>query len=333
MQGILIIPTGLGCALGGDAAYLPGVKLISKCVDKLIVNPNAVNASDINEMPENSLYVEGSLINRLLQGRINIEPVKSYNRILMVVNPPCEPYSVNTANAGVWGLGADVSVLALRTPLIMTAHLNPNGTAGGTVEGWEELCDQVSALDFDALAIHTPIDCDPEVAKAYWRGEIHVNPWGAVEAIASKLIADRLNRPVAHAPSVVEEASFGVYAQMVVDKTKAPEIISNTYCFCILKGLHRAPRVDLDCRHSTISRKDIDFLISPYGCWGTPHEACQKNGIKVIIVNENKTCLKDFSYPMEVLTSPNVVFVDNYLEAAGVLMSWQAGVDHKTITL
>ena len=49
----MIIPTGLNCALGGDAAYAPGIKLIAACCDKLIVNPNAVNASDINEIPNN----------------------------------------------------------------------------------------------------------------------------------------------------------------------------------------------------------------------------------------------------------------------------------------
>ena len=56
MYGIFVIPTGIGCEIGGHAGDAnPAVKLIASVTDKLIVNPNAVNASDINEMPDNAL--------------------------------------------------------------------------------------------------------------------------------------------------------------------------------------------------------------------------------------------------------------------------------------
>ena len=38
------------------------------CADTLITHPNVVNGADINEMSENTLYVEGSVITRLLMG-------------------------------------------------------------------------------------------------------------------------------------------------------------------------------------------------------------------------------------------------------------------------
>lgn len=335
MKGVFIIPTGLGCALGGDAAYLPGVKLISKCVDKLIVNPNAVNASDVNEIPENCLYTEGSIIDRFLEGQINLKETHKYNKILQVVNGPVTPASINAGNAGIWGLGADIQIVELNTPLIMNATMNPDGTAGGTVTGWSELCDQVQAYNYDALAIHTVIECDRDVADAYWRGEIRTNPWGAVEATASKLIADRLNKPVAHAP-VDWIDQFPItdtvrpHNKQVVGKQQALEIISTTYLFCVLKGLHRAPKVDLEHNPNNLSYDQIDFLISPYGCWGRPHKACAERNIPIIIVKENTTCLENFSYPED---THSAIFVENYLEAAGVLMSWNAGVDHKQITL
>ena len=41
--------------------------LASVC-DTLITHPNVVNASDLNEMPANGLYVEGSLLSRFLLG-------------------------------------------------------------------------------------------------------------------------------------------------------------------------------------------------------------------------------------------------------------------------
>ncbi len=55
MNVVLIIPTGIGCEIGGHAGDAnPVAKLIGACCDNLILHPNVVNASDVNEMPENS---------------------------------------------------------------------------------------------------------------------------------------------------------------------------------------------------------------------------------------------------------------------------------------
>jgi hypothetical protein len=330
MNGVFIIPTGLACTLGGDAAFNPGVKLIAQCCDRLIVNPNAVNASDINEMPDNCLYTEGSLIDRFLAGEINLRLVKGFNRILMVVNRPWAPANLNAAAAGIWGMGADVQVEELNTPLIMAARVNPDGTAGGDVLGWEALVEQVQGWRFDALAIHTPIDCPQEVADHYWANG-GVNPWGAVEAIASKLIASALDKPVAHAP--VDFLAEPLFNQIVVKRSMAPEIISNTYAFCILKGLHRAPRVDNGRDPRNLSNWDMDFLVTPMNCWGPPHWACLTAGIPIIVVQENTTCLDSGVYPETVRGTGRLIFARNYLEAAGIIMSMRAGVDHRTVVL
>ena len=88
MIGAMIIPTGVGAAIGGHAGDAsPAAKLMAECCDKLIIHPNVVNASDINEMPPNALYVEGSMLDRFLWGDVGLEEVKS-NRILVVTNAP-----------------------------------------------------------------------------------------------------------------------------------------------------------------------------------------------------------------------------------------------------
>ncbi len=333
LNGVFIIPTGLGCSLGGDAAFNPGVKLIAACSQNLIVNPNAVNASDINELPENALYVEGSTINRFLEGSLNLRKVKTHNRILLAVNPPGTTVNINAMNAGIWGLGAEVQMLVLDTPLIMKATLNPDGTAGGTHSGIKELVKQVSGYDYDALALHTPIECTVDVATRYWVNG-GVNPWGGIEATVSKLIAEQLNKPVAHAPSRFEQEATdpvvgdAAYANLIVKRSMAPEIISNTYLFCVIKGLHRAPRLDLTLKYDTLRVTDIDFMVSPHGCWGPAHFSCFQAGIPVIIVKENRTCFSDgFVYPQ----SGGIIFVNNYLEAAGVIMAMSGGVDYTVI--
>ena len=66
---VFLIPTGIGAEIGGHAGdATPAAQLMAETCDTLILHPNVVNASDINEMPANSLYVEGSVIARLLMG-------------------------------------------------------------------------------------------------------------------------------------------------------------------------------------------------------------------------------------------------------------------------
>ena len=256
LNGVFIIPTGLGCSLGGDAAFNPGVKLLAACSKNLIVNPNAVNASDINELPNNALYVEGSTIDRFLEGKLSLREVKTHNRILMAVNSPEAAVNTNSMNAGIWGLGAEIQTVALDTPLVMRATLNADGTAGGTCSGVDELVEQLSEYSYDALALHTPIECDHGRGDRYWVNG-GVNPWGGMEATVSRLIAEQLNKPVAHAPSRFEQEATdpvvgdAAYANFIVKRSMAPEIISNTYLFCVIKGLHRAPRLELTLDIST----------------------------------------------------------------------------------
>jgi len=72
-----------------------------------------VNASDINEMTENTLYAEGSVVCRLLMGTIGLQKVRS-NRVLIVIEKhPTDELSVNGAinavNAARASAGLDCS--------------------------------------------------------------------------------------------------------------------------------------------------------------------------------------------------------------------------------
>ena len=329
LNGVFIIPTGLGCTLGGDAAFNTGVKLMAECVNNLIINPNSVNASDINEMPSNCLYVEGSTIDRFLQNKLNLEKIKTYNKILLAVNSPVTPMEINTMNAGIWGLGANIEMVELNTPLTMKATFNSDGTAGGEYSGIDELVNQLQHYNYDALALQTFIECDKNVSENYWKNG-GTNPWGGIEAIVSKKIAERINKPIAHGPKN-DTIDVNLVNNIAVNMSMAPEVISMTYMFCVFKGLHRAPRLVFDLSKTSsniISSSDIDVLITPHGCWGNPHIACNEKNIPIIVVNENKTC---FSNNFIYNDTKNIIFVNNYLEAAGVIMAMSCGVDYKTI--
>lgn len=327
LNGCFIIPTGIAAFIGGDTAATAAMKVIGACCNNLIVNPNACNSSDLNFMPPNALYVEGSIIDRFLEGSIKLKSSKTFNKILCVANPPLQPDNHNAVNAAIYTMGADIELLELKTPLIMKACFNEDGTAGGVFSGADELVEQVKYLDFDFLTIHTPIDIDEEIAKAYWEGKIKVNPWGGIESIVSRYISLRLNKNLAHSP-ICEKNDFELrlHHTNIVKPSMAAEAISNTYATCMFIGGHRAPIIS----DEGLSNKDIDFLITPHGCFGRPHEACIKNNIPIIVVKENTTIFsKGFVYPKY----NKLIMVDNYLESAGVLMSWISGVDHRKVVL
>ncbi len=66
---------------------------------------------------------------------------------------------------------------------------------------------------------------------------------------------------------------------------------------------------------------DVDFLVSPWCEDGIPHKACKKLGIPIIYVKGNtvQACMKT--------TTPDgdIVALD-YIEAAGIIMSMNAGI-------
>lgn len=320
MNVVFIIPTGLGCAIGGHAGdATPAAKLIAQTCDKLILHPNVVNASDINEMPENALYVEGSILDRFLEGSIQLEEVPS-NRILVAVNDPVMNETLNAINAARATIGANIEVLILDTPLTMKGWVEDD-IATGSCEGVEELISQVQCKpgSFDALAIASEIEVPNGAALSYFRDhESRVNPWGGIEAQVSRRIANAINKPVAHAP-IESQATrddpelLWILTHEVVDKRKAAEVCSSCYIHCILKGLHRAPRIG-----KGIDRHSVSCLVTPVGCVGRPHYACFGAGIPVIGVEENATT--------KYARDPEIIYVSNYLEAAGVILCMNAGI-------
>lgn len=329
MNVVMIIPTGIGCKIGGHAGdATPSAKLLASVCDQLILHPNVVNASDINEAPANSLYVEGGLLDEFLEGKSRLVSPRQ-NRILVAVNPDVKPETINAVNAARTTIGADIQIIKLQTSLEMTAMINKNGTAGGTYSGVAALVSQVSRVDskFDALAIATEIKCNRALVEGYFAGamECSVNPWGAIEAVVSRFISKHLQKPTAHAPvqpEIVKDEDHEGKWDFVCDPRMAPEFISNCFLHCVLKGLHKAPEIVPNAPNFSlqgISVNDVDLLVSPSGCWGKPHELCRQRGIPILAVKDNSTIFGNY-------TPPDAIEVQNYLTAAGYVAAMSAGV-------
>ena len=141
---VLLVPTGIGAEIGGHAGDAgPLASLLAAVADTVIVHPNVVNASDINEMPHNALYVEGSVITRLLMGTVGLQPVRA-NRVLVVLDAHHDEYfvnaAVNTVNAArsTYGLSC-AEIVCLKDGVRMSAQTAPSGRAAGRVEQLDSL--------------------------------------------------------------------------------------------------------------------------------------------------------------------------------------------------
>jgi Protein of unknown function (DUF3326) len=142
-----------------------------------------------------------------------------------------------------------------------------------------------------------------------------------VEAIITHLVSKLFRVPTAHAPLP--------YYQDVKPRTRenprvAAELISTPHYFSVLKGLARAPRLVPREEPGAISVDDVAAVVVPAGCLGgVPALAAELSRIPLIAVRENRTVL-DVSN--EVMRMENVIEVDSYLEAAGVLVALRSGI-------
>jgi hypothetical protein len=334
-----IVPTGVGAAQGGHAGdATPALKAIAAISDHVFTHPNVVNASDINEIPDNAFYIEGSLLSALLMGTVGLIR-RTSNRVLVLIGNHHERYieaAINTVNAARATYGFNCSDMAM-VPLEMNAAWSPSGRASGEIVGidsiWRELTEREGT--FDAVAITSPITIDAAMRDHYLqqtKGE-SVNPWGGIEALLTHTIAAKTNLPVAHAPMMesreVEELDYGI-----VDARVAAEMISFSFLQCVLKGLQRAPAVTTDAQNrNAFSAVNVNAIVIPRGCFGLPIYAALHQGIRVIAVAD-QIYAKDRvnlvrSLPWQ---TGQYVEVANYKEALGVLACWKAGLTLESIS-
>lgn len=335
---VMLIPTGVDCAIGGHAGdATPAARLLASQVDNLVLHPNVVNASDINELAENCLYTEGSLLCRLMMGTIGLRRVRQ-NRVLLVTEErPEAPHivdnTINCAEGARATLGMDIAdVLVLQDGLHMQTGVSESGRVTGSIDHMGTLLEtlQKKRGTYDAVALATKITPHidtVELHRAYF-GKGGPNPWGGVEAVLTHTTSTVLNVPTAHAPTLSSEAIRGE-RWGVVDPCKAAEVISSTYLFCVLKGLNRAPQVVTQVSGaydpSMVQAEDISALIIPDGCVGLPTLAAVEQGISVIAVRNNTNLMRNDLRDLP-FRKGQLIYAENYYEAAGYLAALRNGV-------
>lgn len=336
----MLIPTGIGAAIGGHAGdATPAAKLLASVCDTLVIHPNVVNASDINEMPANSLYVEGSVLCRLFMGTAGLQPVRA-NRVLVLIHPhPDRIFSdlaINAVNAARASYGLSCPrIIEMERPVVMSPTYTNSARAAGHVEGFEhlfELLDQ-HRDEYDAVAISSVISTPFHYYGDYfWSDGSMVNPWGGVESMLTHTISSLYNLPSAHAPMLESQDVLDIETG-IVEPRMAAEIISVSFLQCVLKGLQRSPKIVTDEAAmrdpGVLTARDISCLVIPDGCLGLPTFAALEQGIPVIAVRENTNLMKNDLTALP-WAQGQLHIVENYWEAAGVLSALKAGIDPMT---
>ena len=334
---VLLVPTGIGAEIGGHAGDAsPVAGLLAAVCDTLITHPNVVNASDIIDLPANALYVEGSVISRLLLGSLGLQRARN-NRLLVVMGHHEDELFINAAinsvNAARATYGLTVPrIIQLGAGFEMDSCYTGSGRAAGRVRGLDSL---FAALDnyrteYDAVAITSQIIVPPGYHSDYFdsQGEM-VNPWGGVEAMLTHAVSGLYGVPSAHSP-MLETQEIANADPGIVDPRMAAEAVSLALLQCILKGLQRSPKIVTDAgamqHHSVLTAADISCLVIPDGCLGLPTLAALEQGIAVIAVRENKNLMR-----IDLTALPwaagQLHLVENYWEAAGVMAALRAGID------
>ena len=333
---VFLVPTGIGSGIGGHAGdATPAARVLAASCDRLITHPNVVNASDLNEMPDNALYVEGSTITRLLMGTAALQPVRA-NRVLVIIDAhEIEMFANDTINAvsaarATYGFDC-VKVVKLDPPLRMISKFMESGSAAGEIEGLDRVRAVLDEHDgaFDALAIASVIEVDDEYHERYFHcdGEM-INPWGGVEAMLTHALSLLYEIPTAHSP-MLESLKVADFDLGLVDPRLAAEAVSLTFVQCMLKGLHRSPRIvtDPDSMREAgmLTAADVSCLVIPDKCVGLPTLAALEQGIPVIAVRENTNLMQNDLRALP-WAPGQLHMVENYWEAIGVMTALKAGI-------
>ena len=319
---VSLVPTGVGCSLGGfagDAA--PVTRLLAGTADYLVTNPNAVNASDFLRMPDNVLYTEGCCIDLFCRGLVNLF-VPYGNRLGVIVETSSSEdldvvFNVINAVRAVHGVEIEHCVVTDQA-IGSRCRLNQSGGYVGTVDHPEAIAITSNVQDLPLGSYARHFDGDGP------------NPVGGVEAIISHFIVNRFRVPAAHAPLInIKDLAL---ADPVVDARGAGEAVSLSGLACVLMGLAAAPQIDpvLGRRsRDIVNVNNLLAVVAPASALGgIPVLAADRAGIPVFAVRDNETVL---DVTAEKLGLRHVVEVGGYAEAAGLLLALRQGLSLKSL--
>ena len=133
---LLMIPTGIGCELGGYAGdAIPSARLLAAASGCLITHPNVMNAAALYWSDPRIHYVEGSSLDRFAAGELALHPVRR-QRIGLLLDAGMEPElrqrHLQVADGCRASLGLEIgAVVDTDQPLEVSLSLGASGVSWG----------------------------------------------------------------------------------------------------------------------------------------------------------------------------------------------------------
>jgi Protein of unknown function (DUF3326) len=327
----LIIPTGIGAAMGGYAGdALPIARAVAASCDRLITHPNVMNGAQLYWSMPNALYVEGYALDKFAAGTWGLQPVRR-NRIGIVfdrsISDDLRIRHLQAADAARATLGLDITdYVVTDLPLGVELRTASSGASWGTIQQPDSLLRAVDKLinvaGAEAIAVIARFPDDPGATILHdYRHGTGVDPLAGAEAVISHLIVRTFKVPCAHAPALSP-----LPIDPEISPRSAAEELGYTFLPCVLVGLSRAPQFITTPQSSDrgIWNDEVDAVI-------IPESACGGSGLisfarssrtKIITVAEN---------PTRMLVPPKTlgikaIAVRSYLEAIGIITVDRAGM-------
>ena len=330
---VLIVPTGVGAAIGGYAGdALPVARAIAHISDRLITHPNVLNGAQLYWPLDNTFYVEGYGLDRFAAQDWNLRTVRQ-NKIGLLLDAGIEPElrlrHLQAADAARATLGLNLTdYVVTDTPLEVELRTAGSGASWGTIGNPDSLLRAAEKLivgGAEAIAVvaRFPDDDTSEALQNYRHGS-GVDHLAGAEAVISHLIVRHFQVPAAHAPALLPLA-----VDPEVSPRAAAEELGYTFLPCVLVGLSRAPQYVTQPKISTdiISSDEVDAVVVPYSACGGSAILNLANRAEIIAVSNNTTEIQVPPEPLGI----KVTKVNSYLEALGVLVSRRAGIDHRVL--
>jgi hypothetical protein len=330
---VLIVPTGIGAAIGGYAGdALPVARAMSQVCDRLITHPNVLNGAQLYWSLDNTYYVEGYGLDKFAAGAWGLQPVRQ-NRVGLLLDSAISPElrlrHLQAADATRATLGLNLTDYVITdAPLNVELRTAASGASWGTIgnpgsllRAAETLIDRAGAHAI-AVVARFPDNLDEIALEKYRQGQ-GVDPLAGAEAVISHLIVRHFQIPAAHAPALAP-----IPLDPNLSPSAAAEELGYTFLPCVLVGLSRAPQFVTD-RNINISSDGIwseavDALVIPAtACGGSAILSWGNMGVPIIAVEENLTQMKVSPESLGI----KGIRVHSYLEALGVAIALKSGID------
>jgi hypothetical protein len=324
---LLVIPTGIGCELGGYAGdALPAARLLAAASGCLITHPNVMNGASLYWSDRRIQYVEGAALDRFAAGELALQPVRRQRVGLLLdagIEPELRQRHLQVADGCRASLGLEIGpVIDTDRPLDVTLELGPSGASWGRLGRPDALLRAGEALKragATAIAVVARFPEDPQSeALAAYRGGTGVDVLAGAEAVISHLLTDHLHLPCAHAPAL------GVLPlNPELDPRAAGEELGFTFLACVLVGLSRAPDLLPATAPGPLLRADaLGAVVAPADALGGAAVlACAERGVPLIAVH-NPCVLQVNGAALGLPVLP----ARSYSEAAGLVLALREGI-------